>query len=165
MIRTLSRLGGLVALALALTAVSLTSGTTAFASSVGPTHVGPHQWFAGEVNGMIENATVKVVCPGPSTMGRALPGQTLAITWLPVIARNFGYTGASGRAIAATVGPPVSAAPTILFTTYNDPLPFPTNTPVPCDGTGLVVFSPVAGGKGAKVATVTVSYDNVGASA
>jgi len=160
MTRTLYRIGGLVALSLALTAAGLTSGTSALAS-VGPTQIGPHQFFAGEVNGRIENATVKVVCPGAANTGRALPGQTIAVTSPLVIARNFGYTGATGRSIAATVGPAASTSQTILFTMYNQPAEFPTNIPVPCSGTGVVIFSPVAGGKGAKAAKVTVTYANV----
>jgi hypothetical protein len=113
------------------------------------------------VNGQVVNAIVKVVCPGAANMGRALPGQTIAVTSTTVIAANFGFTGASGHSIAATVGPPASASDTLLFTRYNHPAEFPTNIPLPCGGTGLVIFSPVKGGKGAKAATVTVAYANV----
>jgi hypothetical protein len=162
MSKTLSRFGGLVACTLALTVAGFTPGTSALASSVGPTQVGPYQYFEGLVNGTLQNATVQVVCPGPvGTTGRALPGQTLAVTWLPVISVNSGFTGAKGRAIATNVGPPTSAAPTILFTSYNSPAAFPTDVPVPCGGTGVVVFSPLPQSKGARPATVTVSYVNV----
>jgi hypothetical protein len=161
MTRNFSRLAGIVALALALTVAGLTSGTSALASTVGPTKVGPHQWFAGQVNGDLQNAVVKVVCPPLGTVGRALPGQTVSVTWLPVIASDFGYTGSKGRAIAVNIGPSATAAPTILFTTYNSPAAFPTDVPVPCGGTGIVVFDPVPGSHGAKPGTVTVAYANI----
>lgn len=161
MIRIACRLGGIVALGLALTAAGLTSGTGALASSVGPTKVGPHQYFAGQVNGDLQNATVKVVCPPLGTVGRALPGQTLAVTWLPVIAANFGYTGSKAREILANVDPASAASDTVVFTMYNEPQAFPTDIAVPCGGTGLVVFSPLPGSQGAKPGTVTVSYANI----
>jgi len=165
MIRHISRFGGLVVLALALTVTGLTAGTGALASTVGPTKIGPHQFFAGEVNGMIENATVKVVCPGPGgTVGRALPGQTLAVTSPLVIASNFGNTGSRGRRILANVGPAASAAQTIVFRYYDKPKAFPTNIPVPCSGTGILTFIPLPNSPGAQAATVTVTYANVAAS-
>jgi hypothetical protein len=165
MIRHLSRLGGLVIVSLALTVTGLTVGTGALASTVGPTRVGPHQYFAGEVNGRIENATVKVVCPGPGgSVGRALSGQTVAVTSPLVIASNFGYTGSAGRRILAIVGPAASAAQTIIFRYYDKPKAFPTNVPVPCSGTGVLIFIPLPGSSGAHAATVTVTYANVAAS-
>jgi hypothetical protein len=161
MTRTLTRLGALVVFALALTAAGLTSGAGALASSVGPTKIGPHQFFGGLVNGVLQGATVKVVCPGPASVGRALPGQTLAVMSPQVIARNFGNTGAKGRAIAANVGPTSSGAVTIIFTKYNHPAAFPTDIPVPCSGTGVIVFNPLPGSHGSAPATVTVTYANV----
>ena len=161
MTRTIFRVAGGVAVALALTAACLTSGTGALASSVGPTKVGPNQYFAGVVNGKLQDATVKVVCPPIGTVGRALPGQTLSVTWLPVVASNFGYTGSKAHAILANVGPGPSATDIVRFTRYNKPQAFPTNVPVPCGGTGLVVFTPVPGSKGAFPGTVTVSYANI----
>jgi len=163
MTRTPYRLGGLVALALALSATGLASASSALASSIPVSKIGPHQFFAGVVNGKVQDAIVKVVCPGAANTGHALPGQTISVTQATAVAANFGYTGATGRSIAATVGPPASAGDTLLFTAYNQVAEFPTNIPLPCGGTGLVIFSPVKGGKGAKSATVTVAYANVGA--
>ena len=162
MTRTVSRLAGVSALALVLTAAALTSGSGALATTVGPTKVSPHQYFAGEVNGKLDNATVTVVCPISGKWGRALPRQTLAVTWLPVIASNFGNTGSRGTAIDANTGSPAaSAAQTIVFKKYNHPQAFPTNVPVPCGGKHLVIFDPVPNGHGAKAAKVTVTYANV----
>jgi hypothetical protein len=64
----------------------------------------------------------------------------------------------------ANVGPAASAAETIRFAKYDHPQPFPTNIPVPCSGTGAVVFFPVPGSHGGYPATVTVSYANVAVS-
>ena len=91
----------------------------------------PHQHFAGEVNGLFDNAIVKVVCPLSGKHGRALSGQTLSVTSPLVIAKNFGYTGSRGKAIVANVGPAAAAAETIRFARYDHPQPFPTNIPVP----------------------------------
>jgi len=156
MLRKLGMLMGLAAVA----AASL--GGVATASTIGPTRVGPHQWFVGEVNGTSNDATVNVVCPGPSTMGRALPGQTLAVSPSLVILQNSGNTGAKGRKIVALIGPAVSTAASVVFTKYNSPQPFPTTVPVPCSGTGTVSFVPLPGSPGAKTGTVSVSYVNIG---
>lgn len=161
MARTFSRSIYGISLALASIATGFATGPLASASTVGPTKVEPHQHFAGLVNGKLENATVKVVCAGPSSTGRALPGQTLEVTSPLVIATNFGYTGSRGRSISASVSPASAAAPTVTFHKYNVPAAFPTNVALPCGGTGLVIFAPLPGSHSAKSATVTVSYANV----
>jgi hypothetical protein len=158
MIRSVSRLGALAVGAFALAA--LIPGASASAST-SPTQVGPHQVFAGEVNGQTINAQVRVVCPVASTHGRALPGQTIEVTSPPVTAANYGETGSRAKKIATSLAPS-SAGETLVFTTYNAPQPFPTNINVPCDGTSVISFVPVPGSKTAKPATVTVSYENVG---
>jgi hypothetical protein len=159
MTRIFSRLAGLVTLTLALSTFGLTSG--ALASSAGPTKVGPHQYFAGMINGKVQNATVEVVCPPSGAVGRALPGQTISVTLAAVIATSSGYTGSKAHAIQVNIGPAATPVPTVLFTSYNQISPFPTDVPVPCAGTEVVAFSPVPSSKRAKAATVTVSYVNV----
>jgi hypothetical protein len=161
MIRSVSRLVALVVGALALAALVPAAAASASASTVGPTRVGPHQVFAGEINGQTINAQLKVVCGVASTHGRALGGQTIAVTSPPVTASNYGETGSRAKEIATSLSP-TSAGVTIVFTTYNDPQPFPTNINVPCSGTSVISFIPVPGSKTARPAKVTVSYDNVG---
>ena len=163
MTRTFSRLGGLVAVGFALATGGLTSGASALASTVGPTKIAPHQVFAGLVNGLFDNAIVKVVCPISGTHGRVLDGQTISVTSPTVIAKNFGNTGSKGRAIAANVGPAASTAETVIFKKYNHPQEFPTNIPVPCGGTTVIVFAPVPSSHGSKPGTVTVTWANVSA--
>jgi len=160
MTRSLSRLGGVAAVALSLTVAALSFEPGALASPAAPSRIRPHQSFAGLVNGKAQDAVVKVVCPGPASTGRALPGQTLAVTRAAAVASNSGYTGSRSRAIAATVGGS-GAVVSVLFKQYNQPAEFPTNVPLPCGGMGIVVFTPVPGSPGARSATVRVEYANV----
>jgi hypothetical protein len=155
-------LGRLTGLAIVLV---VAGGGTAAATTIGPSRVGPHQFFVGEVNGRFSDATVKVICPGPSTVGHALPGQTLAVSAPPVVLQNSGNTGANGRRIVAVIGPVASTAGTVVFTRYDEPKPFPTTVTVPCGGTSVIRFVPVPGGPGAKAATVTVAWVNMGVAA
>jgi hypothetical protein len=155
---TVRRLASVFGLTLVL---AVPGGGVAAAGVVGPTRVGPHQWFVGEVNGSFTTPAVKVVCPGPSTVGHAVPGQTLAVNAPPVVLSNAGNTGAQGRRIVATIGPATSTAGSVVFSRYHRPQPFPTSVTLPCSGTGLVVFTPEPGSRTAKASIVTVSYVNV----
>jgi hypothetical protein len=160
--RTMSRLGRVAAAAaLCLTVAAITLAPGALASSAGPTRIGPHQYFAGIVNGKYDDATVKVVCGGPASFGRALPGQTIGVTSPPVVASNAGYTGSRARSIVATV-PGSATAVSVLFKRYNHAAEFPTNINLPCSGTGRLIFTPVPGSPSARSATLTVTYANVG---
>lgn len=155
-----ARVGRTTAVALA-TAI-FAGGGAAAAATVGPGRVAPNQVFSGVVNGQTNDAVVTVVCPGPGTTGRALPGQTLEVIMPEVISINSGNTGAKGRRIVAEVGSVASTRGLVTFTRYDAPKPFPTDVPVPCGGTGTISFVPLPNGAGAKAATVTVTYANVG---
>jgi type 1 fimbria pilin len=169
MIRQMGRIGAAAGrLAAALGGVVLggvvstaSAGSAAWAATVGGNKIEPHQWFAGLVNGKFDNAIVTVACPIGAKTGRALSGQTLEVTMPQVIATNFGNTGSKGRRIASLIGPSVSTSTTIVFKAYNRTVPFPTNIPVPCGGTGTVLFVPIPGSKTSAPATVTVTYGNV----
>lgn len=140
-------------------------GGVAAAATPTPGGIGPHQPFAGEVNGRMAHAVVQVVCPGPAvTHGRALAGQTLEVVPAPAISTSGGNTGAKGDRIVAQIGPSAAAVGAVVFTRYGEPEPFPTDVPVPCGGTGLVRFVPEPSGAGAHAATVTVTYANVAVS-
>ena len=129
-----------------------------------PGKVGPHQFFVGAVNGDFSRAVVKVVCPGPEvTSGRALPGQTIEVSSPPVVATTSGNTGADGTRIVATIGPAVSTSAPVVFTRYDKPQAFPTDVAVPCGGNGVVTFSPVPRGAGARSTAVQVTYADVAA--
>jgi len=161
MIRRLPRICALAVAAVGLTAVAA-SGSLAVAS-VGPTKVGPHQYFNGLVNGKLQDAIVKVVCPGAANWGHALEHQTLSVISPNVITANSGYTGSRAREIGALIGPASSTAPMVVFTRYGHPQQFPTNIPVPCSGTGQVFFVPRPGSHDAKSGAVTVTWANVAA--
>ncbi len=160
MLAKLTSVGGAAALA---AVIGCGVAGAAGAATVGPTRVGPHQFFVGEVNGMFNHPTVKVACPGPAgTTGRALPGQTIEVSSPPVVFVNSGNTGANGKRIIATIGPASTAAGgSVTFTHYDKTKEFPTTVPVPCSGTGLISFAPAPTGAGAKPFTLTVTYANV----
>jgi hypothetical protein len=164
MSRTVPIPGRAAAVAVVLAAAAIICAPGALASPAGPARIRPHQYFAGVVNGKLDNAVVKVACPGPASFGRALPGQTVAVTSPSVIASNTGYTGSRGRSIAADV-PGSSSAVTLLFKQYNQPAEFPTGIDLPCGGTGQLIFTPVPGSASARSATVTVTYENVAVTA
>ena len=136
-------------------------GGEAFASSA--TAIGPKQFFAGTVNGLPANATIKVLCPGPANTGRALPGQPLKVTTAGSAATNLGYTGTKAHAIDANLATASGMTASLArFTSYGAAVAFPTSLPVPCSGRGVVSFDPTPGSKKAKPAYVTVTFSNVG---
>jgi hypothetical protein len=144
--------------------VVVTAMSTGGVAAAAGGRVGPDQIFVGLVNGTSVGAVVKVVCPGPSNvMGRALPGQTLAVSRAAAVAATAGDTGANGRRIVATVEPAIGTAGAVVFGRYDVTKPFPTTVPVPCGGAGIVRFTPAPGGPGARPATVTVEYVNLAA--
>jgi len=100
--------------------------------------IGPHQHFAGRVNGARTSAVVYTVCAGPAEAGRTGPvagGQTLSVVRAT---RGHGYTGLFSQIYAWFVPQSgATTAPTQLkFTSYNAPKAIPTSLEVPCDGTG-----------------------------
>jgi len=105
--------------------------------------IGPHQHFAGRVNGARTSAVVYTVCAVPVGAGRTGPvagGQTLSVVRAT---RGHGYTGLFSQIYAWFVPQSgATTAPTQLkFTSYNAPQGIPTSVKVPCDGTGQVEFS------------------------
>jgi hypothetical protein len=106
------------------------------------TPIGPDQHFTGRVNGHHAGAIVRVVCPGPSTVGRTgavLSGQTFSVSHSPA---GTGYTGLFSQVYAwftanAGVNGPLAAR----LTRYGTDVAIPAGVQVPCDGTGQVEFS------------------------
>jgi hypothetical protein len=139
MMRIMTRTIGAVATAVAVAVFAL-AGAPAGAQQP----IGPHQHFAGRVNGTRTSAVVYTVCAGPVVAGRAGPvagGQTLSVVRAT---RGHGYTGLFSQIYAWFV--PQSATTTtapvqLKFTSYNAPQAIPTSVEVPCEGTGQVEFS------------------------
>ena len=157
--------------ALTVASVSVGVAATSFAASTPPLHkVGPDQFFSGAVNGVSQEAVIKVICPGPATAaqtGHPLAGQSVdANLLLPPLVSTLGFTGTAksigveltyplpptGLAFAAKLG-------TLNF--YGQSLAIPTKLNVPCSGTGSIAFDPTKGGPDARPSIVAVTFGNV----
>ncbi|MBV9484818.1 MAG: hypothetical protein JO246_02050 [Frankiaceae bacterium] len=104
--------------------------------------IGPSQHFAGRVNGQTSPATVRTVCPGPSTsdrLGSVAGGQTVSVRR---VSSGQGYTGVSSQVYAWFVqNQSVNGHHAAKITTYGTRVALPTSARVPCDGTGRIEFS------------------------
>jgi hypothetical protein len=109
------------------------------AAAAAPSKIGPNQHFAGFVNGQSSDATIYVVCSGPSGQtGHVAGGQTLSVR---KAACGPGFTGPFSQIYAWVVPPPGGPPPTqVTFTRYGT-MGMPTSLTVPCGGTGKVEFS------------------------
>jgi hypothetical protein len=133
--------------------------------------VGPHQYFAGSVNGSSGGPTpviIRVVCPGPEAQrGHPLSGQTVEVGPAASTASSIGYTGNDATSISAFFGPPPPAATgpgQVSFRRYGVPKAIPTSLSLPCQGTGVVTFVPFPESPPtSRSASVPVEYANVAA--
>jgi len=126
----------------------------------------PNQYFNGVVNGSTAGATVYTVCPGPSTgqIGHPASGQNLSVARATAgTTADVGYTGSVGNSIAATPVTSTANNP-VVFTVYDQASALPTAWVVPCDGDGLIAFTPLPGSSSAHTDTVKVHYVNIAAS-
>jgi hypothetical protein len=112
-------------------------------------NVGPHQAFAGSVNGSSGRPTpavIRVVCPGPEgNRGHPVSGQTVEVGPAASTASTMGYTGNDATSIGAFFGPPPPAASgpgQVSFRNYGVPKAIPTSLSLPCQGKGVVTFIP-----------------------
>lgn len=104
--------------------------------------VGPGQHFVGVVNGSTSEAVVTTVCGGPVWEGRTGPplaGQTLS---LRRVDSGGGSTGTSSVVFAQ---PTTASMAVVPFDRYDVAQPLPTDLQLPCDGTGLITFTPCFG--------------------
>lgn len=150
-------------LALAVGALLLGSAGAA-AAVTDPLPIGPNQVFAGQVNGVADNAPIQTDCLGPITPGETghpLAGQYVEAVPAPASSATAGYTGSAGRLLQVTLTAPASSTLTTVIGTLNSyyvQLPIPTTLTVPCSGTGLVAFTPTPTSSTARSATVTVDF-------
>lgn len=141
---------------------------SAAANTSPPTYpILPNQYFNGVVNGKTADATVYTACPGPVTnqTGNPISGQTLSVARVSTpsgTTTNLGFTGSAGNSIAAR---PVSslANTSVVFTEYFRTSALPTTWTVPCNGDGLIAFTPLPGSPTAQTAYVTVHFINIAA--
>ena len=135
------------------------------------TKVGPHQFFAGSVNGSLGTPTpaiIEVVCPGPSNLtGHPLSGQTVEVGLAISTTSSSGYTGNGARSIGVFFGPPPPSKVgpgQVIFTRYGVPKAIPTSLNLPCGGTGVVTFVPFPESPPtSRSESVAVEYANVAA--
>ena len=135
--------------------------------------VGPHQYFAGSVNGSFGApvpAAIKVVCPGPTRLGQTghpLSGQTVEVGMAISTFWNWGYTGKNASSIAVFFGPPppsVAGPGQVTFTRYGVSKAIPTSLNLPCSGSGAVTFVPFPESPPtSRSESVAVDFENVAA--
>lgn len=139
----------------AMAALFLTAGAAAAQQPIGP-----NQQFGGVVNGSAANATVFVICPGPSFPGQT--GHPRSGQGVQVVENTgAGFTGSAANSIVATFGPASSSSPALVFKEYGVPQDIPTTLLLPCAGTGTVVFTPKPTSQSARSATVDVTFVNI----
>ncbi|MGO8873986.1 MAG: hypothetical protein ACLQPH_21780 [Acidimicrobiales bacterium] len=153
--------------------IAVAAGLVAPGVSVAATHtkVGPDQAFVGSVDGSLgspEPAVIKVVCPGPATLGQTghpLSGQTVEVNLASSVVPPPGFTGTRATSIAAFFGPPPPTATgpgQVTFKRYGVPEAIPTTLELPCSGSGVVTFIPFPESPPtSRSEGVPVEFDNV----
>lgn len=135
--------------------------------------VGPKQFFDGEVFGLISSTAqdvIQVACAGPETTGHPVANQYVAAHQIfpPITTTSYGYTGNSGTEIDVnliySIGTITVVTPTFATLTYYDTkAEIPTSLTVPCNGTGVVVFTPSPDPDGSGIASdVDVTFESPG---
>lgn len=132
--------------------------------------VGPRQYFTASVNGQTGETipvVIKVVCPGPSSSGHPLAGQTVAIHEIfPPSGGTIalGYTGKHATSIGVFItAPPAATAPAtthINLTRYGSKA-IPTTLTLPCAGRGYASFVPMPLDPSAHAVVVPVTFENI----
>lgn len=111
-------------------------------AAVAQTPIGPHQHFAGVVNGVEGPVVVDTVCPGPAGGHRTGPVQRGQAMQVVEVAHGHGDTGPFRRVYAWFEPVRHGTRPAMLtFTEYGRPRGIPRSVRVPCSGTGEAVFS------------------------
>jgi hypothetical protein len=150
------------AAAIAASTVLLGAGAAAAAPSKAP--IQPNQYFNGLVNGKSKDATILMACPGPiGGMGHPVAGQYVTVEG--PLSSGEGFTG-KAKSIDATLEfftPSSTPVHLATFRYYYEPGAISTELKLPCEGSGVAVFTPVKGGETARAAKVSVTFVNVGA--
>jgi len=140
----------------------------AAADTAPPTYpIMPFQYFNGVVNGKTADATVYTVCPGPATgqTGHPAAGQTLMVIRVSPTGSTagLGFTGSLGTSIAAAPVTSSVANTAVVFTVYYQASALPISWTVPCEGSGLIAFTPKPGSSTARTDYVAVRFINIAA--
>ena len=157
------RRSGMYGTIAALTLLCGAAGLQSAAAAAVP--VGPHQFFAGEVNGARTGVVIRVACVGPVVEGQTghpVAGQTVDV--VPAAASTsaaVGYTGESADHVLVGFGTLSSTVP-LSLSSYGVKAAIPTNIELPCYGPGQVTFVPAPDSATAHAATVAVTYQGIG---
>ena len=143
--RTASRI------AIASAVMMVAGGALAAPAMADGGHVGPKQYFYGEVFGLSSVAAsnvIEVACAGVATTGHPVAGQYVAAHQIfPPVTTTTGYTGNDGTEIDVnliySVGTITVVTPTFATLLYYDQkVEIPTSLTVPCNGSGVLDFKP-----------------------
>lgn len=146
----------LVSMLIAVAGLAVFAAT---ASAAGE-RVGPNQRFAGVVNGSAGDATVYVVCPGPTFPGQR--GHPVAGQGVQVIENTgSGFTGSAATRIVVRFGANSASTAVLVFTQYGVPQDIPTSLLLPCAGTDTAFFTPAPSSPTARDSTVTLHFVNI----
>ncbi len=164
--RTASRL------AIASAVMLIAGGALAAPALADGGHVGPKQYFHGELFGLASSTApdvIQVSCAGPEPTGHPVAGQYVAAhQFFPPVTSTYGYTGTSGTGIDVSliysVGTITVVTPTFATLTYYDTkAEIPTSLTVPCSGSGVLVFAPSPDPDGSGMASdVDVTFESPG---
>ena len=134
--------------------------------------IGPKQYFYGEVFGLSSSTlpnVIAVACAGPATIGHPVAGQYVAAHQIfPPIAATTGYTGNDANEINVNLfySQGTISVLTPVFATlryYDQNVEIPTSLTVPCNGTGVLDFTPSPDpGNSGSASSVTVTFESPG---
>ena len=125
--------------------------------------IAPNEYFNGLVNGQSKEATILMVCPGPAGgTGHPAGGQYVSVAG--PFSSGEGFTG-NAKSVNAALYFPTGSTPVHLakLRYYYKPAAISTELELPCEGSGVAVFSPVLGGEAARAAKVSVRFVNMAA--
>jgi hypothetical protein len=145
--------------AIAALASLLGAGAT---GAIAKAPIAPNQYFNGLVNGQSKEATILMVCPGPvGGLGHPAGGQYVSVAG--PFSSGEGFTGKAKSIDTTLEFNSPSSTPVHLATLryYYEPGAISTELKLPCEGSGVAVFTPVMGGETAKAAKVPVQFVNV----
>lgn len=159
-------------IALASVSALIATGALAAPALAQASPIGPRQYFNGEVFGPISSSVnsdvIAVECAGPEADGHPAPGQYVAVHEIfPPVINTVGYTGLFGSAIDANLiwsqGTITVVTHIATLTAYDVKAPIPTTITVPCNGPGVMSFTPTPDPDGTgRASNVNVTFESPG---
>ena len=147
---------------LAAASIAASAGLLGAGAAAAKAPIAPNQYFNGLVNGQSKEATIMMACPGPAGgMGHPVAGQYVTVEG--PLSSGAGFTG-KAKSIDATLefnSPSSTPVHLATFRYYFEPGAISTELKLPCEGSGVAVFTPVKGGETARPAKVAVTFVNV----